>query len=102
MCFGSREIFCTMAWFGVRWYLPPKGITTVPAPIVLSNFSTSPRSEQILSEVMTFLTASILSDVSTVSMKPSSRPAVFTLSISISVCFSAPFEFRNSRERSIM
>ena len=36
----------TIPWVGVAWF-PPKGINTVFAPIVLSNFSTKPFCEQI-------------------------------------------------------
>ena len=34
-----------IAWAGVRWYLPPKGISTLPAPMVLSKRSVRPRRE---------------------------------------------------------
>ena len=39
---GNRA---AMAWAGVRWYLPPKGISTLPHPMVESNRSASPRRE---------------------------------------------------------
>ncbi len=35
-----------MDWVGVFWYLPPKGITTLPAPMVESNRSQRPCREQ--------------------------------------------------------
>ena len=53
MCFFSTETFCTMAWTGVSWYLPPKGISTVPAPMVESNRSDRPRLEQVFRSVAT-------------------------------------------------
>ena len=34
-----------MAWAGVVWVLPPKGMSTDPAPMEPSNRSTSPRRE---------------------------------------------------------
>ena len=34
-----------MDWAGVRWVLPPKGMVMLPAPMVLSKRSTSPRRE---------------------------------------------------------
>jgi len=34
-----------MAWVGVRWVLPPKGISTVEAPMEPSKRSVRPRRE---------------------------------------------------------
>ena len=57
--------FATMVWIGVVWVLPPYGISTVPAPMELSNISTRPfleqifRSDSVLSH--TFLISSIFS-----------------------------------------
>ena len=34
-----------MDWVGVRWVFPPKGMVTLPAPMVLSKRSTNPRRE---------------------------------------------------------
>ena len=42
----STEILLTIACEGVSWYLPPKGMTTVPAPMVESKRSDRPRLEQ--------------------------------------------------------
>ena len=39
-------ILATIPSAGVSWYFPPNGITTVFAPIVLSNLSTNPFWEQ--------------------------------------------------------
>ena len=44
-CF-STEIFVTMAWVGVSWFLPPKGMSTAPLPMVESKRSDRPRLEQ--------------------------------------------------------
>ena len=43
----ARDIFAAIACAGVRWYLPPKGIKTVPAPMVESKRSLRPRFEQM-------------------------------------------------------
>ena len=37
-----------MAWVGVRWVFPPKGIRTLPAPMELSKRSTRPRRLAVL------------------------------------------------------
>ena len=42
---GSTGSRAAMDWAGVRWVLPPKGMVRLPAPMVLSNRSTSPRRE---------------------------------------------------------
>ena len=44
-CPGRTGRRAAMAWAGVRWVLPPKGMVTLPAPMVLSKRSTSPRRE---------------------------------------------------------
>ena len=44
-CPGSTGSRAVMDWAGVRWVLPPKGMVTLPAPMVESNRSTSPRRE---------------------------------------------------------
>ena len=38
----STGSFAAMAWVGVFWYLPPKGISTEEAPMVESNRSQRP------------------------------------------------------------
>ena len=90
-------ILCTIAWIGVIWLTPPKGISTVPAPIVESNLCDRPCFEQVLRSAATFL-----------------MPAVKLLSLpymlvafqspgaagSMSICLSAPLELRNSLEMS--
>ena len=48
---GSLPI---MLWVGVSWYLPPKGITTLPAPMLLSNISTKPFWEQTFKSLKVF------------------------------------------------
>ena len=42
---GSTGNRAAMAWAGVRWLLPPKGMSTLPAPMELSNRSVRPRRE---------------------------------------------------------
>ena len=59
MCFFSTLIFWTMAWMGVSWFLPPKGISTVPAPMVESNRSERPRLEQVFRSEATALKFSV-------------------------------------------
>ena len=52
----STGNFATMAWAGVSWRLPPKGMSTVAAPMVESKRSPRPLLEatfkSVTSEVM--------------------------------------------------
>ena len=93
----STEIFWTMDWAGVIWYLPPNGITTVPAPIVESNFSESPFCEQILRLSASDMYFSLKLFPSGSSAR---RDSAFAAAASTVMCLSAPLEFRNSRDMS--
>ena len=80
-----------MVCAGVRWVLPPKGISTLPAPMVESNRSTSPRREAHLR--LPAISRRVLNrglPIGVRSFFPTIRPA----------CFTAPLEFKNSRLRS--
>ena len=80
---------------GVSCFLPPKGMSTVPAPMVLSKRSDSPRLEHTLrSPASARIPSTKLFGVF------ASRFAGAT--ILAVVCFSAPLEFKNSREMSTM
>ena len=87
----STGILCIMVCIGVSCFDPPNGISTVPAPIVESNLSESPLLEQILrSPAIMAIASSNLPLTSLLSPCPEGT--------STSMCFSAPFEFRNSLE----
>ena len=87
----STETLLTMAWMGVVWVLPPKGISTVPAPMVESKRSDRPLLEQ------TFRSPAS-------SSMPSRKSPGTSLCHSFSsgrvaeICFSAPLVSRKSRE----
>ena len=93
----SSGILCTIAWIGVIWLMPPKGMSTVPAPIVESKRCDSPCFEQVLRSEATL-------------RMPAAKvlPLVYRLvafqsrgdSGAMSICLSAPFELRNSLEMS--
>ena len=86
----SVDIFWTIACMGVSWFLPPKGIRTVPAPMVESNCSERPRFEQVFkSEAM----ARQLS----LKVPDTVLPSYLGSFVSMVICFSAPFESRKLR-----
>ena len=84
---GSRA---AMAWAGVAWYLPPKGMRTDPAPMEPSNRSTSPRR----------LAHFRLDAISRRLEKPFLTTESFRSGTDTRACFIAPLVFKNSRERS--
>ncbi len=87
----STGSFATIAWAGVSCRRPPKGISTLAAPMVESNRSARPFWLQMLrspARAVSF-SASVSPGQEGWKMRPAS-----TLT---SVCFSAPFEFKNSR-----
>ena len=79
---------------GVSWYLPPKGISTVFAPMVESNRSARPRFEH------TFRSCARLNSFSSFVLPGTSRVIGCAAQTCTRVCFSAPLEFKNSREMS--
>ena len=80
-----------MAWAGVRWVLPPKGMRTLPAPMEPSNRSVRPR------RLAHFRLAAI-------SRREAAalQAAAGTLGTDTPACFTAPLVFRKSRDRSAM
>ena len=88
--------FAAIACTGVSCVRPPKGISTVPAPMVESNRSDSPFLLQVF--------RSLISAVSFSSSVPSGALQGSTLRAGTrtSICFSAPLEFRNLRLMSQM
>ena len=82
-----------MAWGGVRWNLPPKGMSTVDAPTVESNFSERPRLEQTFrSEAK-----AVIPEAKSAGTAGLSSLGAATLTW---VCFSAPLVSRKERARS--
>ena len=87
----STGSLATMAFWGVSWRAPPKGISTVAAPMVESNRSERPFLLQTFrSPTMFFI---FCSKVTPAHWGCQTVP----FSMWTFWCFSAPLEFRNSR-----
>ena len=91
----SREILCTMAWMGVRWNFPPKGMSTVPAPMVESNRSERPWREQKRR-------SPAWASMPLLKLSGTGAGVIWGAGTETVMCFSAPLEFKNSREMSTM
>ena len=91
----STGSFAAMAWTGVSWRAPPKGMTTVAAPMVESNHSLIPFLLHTLRSVTTARSFSSRVPVWV-------RGAMADFFTRAAACFSAPLEFRKSRDRSTM
>ena len=97
--------FAAMAIAGVSWYLPPKGMITLAAPIVESNISPSPLVLHTLSLPISERMAPLTSPPSRYTFAVGE--GVFRYSVTLSFttafwrCFT-PFVFRNSRFNSTM
>ena len=90
---GSTGSSAAMAWAGVVWVLPPKGMSTLPAPMVPSNRSVSPRREAHLR------LPAIWRRLANRGWPMAVRSASGT---DTAACFTAPLVLRNARDRSAM
>ena len=80
-----------MAWAGVRWVAPPKGMSTLAAPMEPSNRSVRPRREAHLR----------LPAISRREEKTGRSKAERSVSgTETAACFTAPLVFRKARDRS--
>ena len=86
---GSTGSLAAMACSGVAWFLPPKGISTEPAPMVASNRSTRPLWEAKRSSWAMPRRFGC----------SETCPARSQEATSTSACFTAPLVFRNARDR---
>ena len=94
-CPGSTGSRAAITWAGVRWYLPPKGISTLPAPMVESNRSARPRREADCKLAAMARRVSPLAPWEAGSAGAEAGTAALA-------CFTAPLVLRKSRLRSTM
>ena len=83
-----------MAWAGVRWYFPPNGMSTLPAPMEPSKRSVSPRREAHFR-----LAATSRRERSAGAFRSGSGLGALTQT---PACFTAPLVSRKARDRSAM
>ena len=93
---GTTGNRAAMAWAGVRWFFPPKGIRTLPAPMEPSNRSVRPRREAH------FRLAAISREGCRSAGLAHGAGAWLGLGTDTLACFTAPLVFRNARDRSAM
>ena len=88
---GSTGNRAAMAWAGVRWVLPPKGMSTLPAPMEPSNRSVRPRREALFK-------------LPAISRRVLAPATGFTVPWGTSTwaCLTAPLVFKKSRLRLAM